>query len=82
MQLRLVRLKHAARLALHARILQMAANEISAINAAIQRESIAIAGEVYDAEHTVTFEPCPSTAQQIEDDIDEVRGAGIDDVCE
>ena len=74
MQLRVVR--HAARLAIHERNLQLAANEIRAINAAIHTKSIAIAGQDYGADHTVTFEPCPSIAQQVDDDIGEVRGAG------
>jgi len=80
LQLRLVRHKHAANIALHARIIEIAAKEIKAINAAIERESVAIAGEDYLDEHTVHFEPCPSIDDQLNDDVDVVRGAGIDDV--
>ena len=80
LKLRAIRHKHAARLALHARIIQMAATEIRAINATLHKESVAVAGNDYLDHHTVTFEPCPSIAQQQEDDIGEVSGAGIDDV--
>jgi hypothetical protein len=80
LQLRLVRHKHAAKIALHARIIEMAAKEIKAINAAIHEESVATAGENYLEEHTVNFEPCPSIDDQLNDDVDVVRGAGINDV--
>jgi hypothetical protein len=82
LKLRAIRHKHAARLALHARIIQMAATEIRAINATLHKESVAVAGNDYLDHHTVTFEPCPSIAQQIDDDIGEVSGAGIDDVLQ
>ena len=80
--LRVVRHKYAARLAVAARLLQVAAKEIHTLNAAIHKESKAVAGRDYAADHTVDFEPCPSIAAQLDDDICEVRGAGIDDVCE
>ena len=81
-KLRLVRHKHATGLVLHARILQMAAIEIHVINSTIHTKSVAIAGKDYLDDYTVNFEPCPSIAQQIDDDIGEVSGAGIDDVLQ
>ncbi len=78
LQLCLVHHKHAARLA---RILQMAAKEIRAIDATSHTESTAIAGADYEDAHTVTFEHHPSISEQLDNDLCEVLGAGIDDVC-
>jgi hypothetical protein len=79
-QLRLVRHKHAARVAFHARNLQIAAKQLRKLNAAMHAEARAIAGADYDDTHTVNFEPCNSIEDQLDDDICPVMGAGLADV--
>ncbi len=80
-KLRIVRHKHAARVAMHARIIQMAARELKKINEAIHEECVEIGGEDYLVDFTVGFEPCESIEQQTMDDIDIITKAGIVDVC-
>jgi len=80
LRLRVIRNKHAEKIALQATIIESAAKAIIAINAAIDRECAAIAGEDYLDKHTVNFEPCPSIDDQLNEDVDVVRGAGINDV--
>ncbi len=58
----------------------MASREIRSINQAIEAEAIAIAGEYYEEDHSVTFELCHCIATQLDEG--EVLGAGIDDVLE
>ncbi len=66
---------------MHSRIIQMAARELKKINEEIHDESVAMAGEDYLDDFTVGFEPCYSIAKQLEEEIDIITMAGIDDVC-
>ena len=80
LKLRDVRKKHAARVADFARIIHVATKGLRDIEAQMRAEAIAIAGDLYDVDHTLTFEPYGCSIDTQLENIGEVRGPGLEDI--
>ena len=80
LKLRYVRKKNAARVADFACIIHIATKALRDIEAQIRDEAIAIAGQLYDVAHTLTFEPYGCSIDTQLENIGEVRGPGLEDI--
>ena len=79
LELRKIRHKHAAKVALQARIIAGAARKLLKIEAEIRAASIAVAGEDYAVDHCPFFDGNGSMEAQFEN-MGEIKGPGFVDV--
>jgi hypothetical protein len=79
--LREVRYRYAADVAKQADIIYQAAQRLQAIEAAMAREAVKIAGEDYQVNHVITFDGHGSIDNQMETIGMVEGGAGFDDIA-
>ena len=80
MALRAMRHRYAADVAKHAKAIYAAAKSLQAIEIAMARDAVVIAGKDYEEHHTITFDGHGSIENQLENLGIVEDGAGIDDI--
>jgi hypothetical protein len=78
--LRTMRHHYAADVAKHAKAIYAAAKSLQAIEIAMARAAVDVAGEEYEEHHTITFDGHGSIGNQLENLGIVEYGAGIDDI--
>ena len=79
LQLRTIRFKYAAAVAIHARTMADAAKLLVEIDAKINKESIAVAGDDYEINHEPSFDTNKYMDSQLENR-GEINGPGFVDI--